>query len=93
MGAIDLSRVTALDTVGAWLFEKLARRFSTPSSKTSFVAVPETYAGLMHELEGVNRRRPVARPRGNAMHRNRERVFNPDRKDYHWGKRKPKRDQ
>jgi hypothetical protein len=28
-----------------------------------------------------------------AIHRNRERVFNPDRKDHHWGKRKLKRDQ
>jgi hypothetical protein len=27
-----------------------------------------------------------------AIHRNRERVFNPDRKDHHWGKRKLKRD-
>jgi hypothetical protein len=28
-----------------------------------------------------------------VIHRNRERVFNPDRKDHHWGKRKLKRDQ
>ena len=28
-----------------------------------------------------------------ALHRNEERVFNPDRKDHHWGKRKLKRDQ
>jgi hypothetical protein len=28
-----------------------------------------------------------------AVHRHRERVFNPDRKDHHWGKRKLKRDQ
>jgi|SRR6202042_2255793 hypothetical protein len=27
-----------------------------------------------------------------ALHRNEERVFNPDRKDAHWGKRKLKRD-
>jgi hypothetical protein len=27
-----------------------------------------------------------------ALHRNVERVFNPDRKDLHWGKRKLKRD-
>jgi hypothetical protein len=27
-----------------------------------------------------------------ALHRNEERVFNPDRKDHHWGKRKLKRD-
>src|SRR6478752_9290979 len=28
-----------------------------------------------------------------AIHRRRERVFNPDRKDHHWGKRKLKRDE
>jgi hypothetical protein len=28
-----------------------------------------------------------------ALHRNEARVFNPDRKDPHWGKRKLKRDQ
>jgi hypothetical protein len=28
-----------------------------------------------------------------AIHRNKERVLNPDRKDHHWGKRKLKRDQ
>jgi hypothetical protein len=28
-----------------------------------------------------------------AIHRNKDRVFNPDRKDHHWGKRKLKRDQ
>jgi hypothetical protein len=28
-----------------------------------------------------------------AIHRHREREFNPDRKDHHWGKRKLKRDQ
>jgi len=67
VGTIDLSRVTALDTVGAWLFERLARRFSTPSSRPSFVAVPAAYTGLMQELAAVNRRTPVAKPRGNAL--------------------------
>jgi len=27
-----------------------------------------------------------------AIHRHRQRVFNPDRKDPHWGRRKLKRD-
>jgi hypothetical protein len=38
---------------------------------------------LMHARIGVLR----------ALNRNVERVFNPDRKDTHWGKRKLKRDQ
>jgi hypothetical protein len=28
-----------------------------------------------------------------ALHRHEQRVFNPDRKDHHWGKRKLKRDE
>jgi hypothetical protein len=28
-----------------------------------------------------------------AIHRNKKRAFNPDRKDHHWGNRKLKRDQ
>ena len=61
---IDLSRVSRLDTIGAWLFEKLARRFSSPTSKISFVGVPDSYAGLMQALEEVNRRKAVAGRRG-----------------------------
>jgi hypothetical protein len=30
---------------------------------------------------------------GQALHRHDVRVFNPDRKDHHWGKRKLKRDE
>ena len=63
VAAIDLSRVTALDTVGAWLFEKLVRRFSTPSAKTSLVGVSESHAGLMREMQGLNRTQPAARRR------------------------------
>ena len=38
---------------------------------------------------------PTARARAatlQAIYRNKERVFNPNRKDHHWGKRKLKRD-
>ncbi len=38
---------------------------------------------LMHARIGMLR----------ALNRNVVRVFNPDRKDKHWGRRKPKRDQ
>jgi phospholipid/cholesterol/gamma-HCH transport system permease protein len=60
VAAIDISQVTALDTVGAWLFEKLVRRFSSTSVQTSLVGVSDSYADLMKEMEGINRKRPVA---------------------------------
>ncbi len=42
--AIDLGGVTALDTVGAWLFEKLARRGGA-QSEASFVGRPNPIPG------------------------------------------------
>lgn len=60
VATIDISRVTALDTVGAWLFEKLLRRFSSASTQTSLVGVSESYADLLKEMQGVNRRPPAA---------------------------------
>jgi phospholipid/cholesterol/gamma-HCH transport system permease protein len=65
--AIDLSRVTALDTVGAWLFEKLARRSSMASAATALVGVSDSYAGLIREMQGLNRSEPAPKRRGNAM--------------------------
>jgi len=58
---IDLSGVTALDTVGAWLFEKLARRGTAQSSEVAFTGVSESYAGLLHEVQGLNRGEPGAK--------------------------------
>ena len=65
--AIDISQVTALDTVGAWLFEKLARRFSPDSTQASLVGVSDAYADLMTEMRSVNRRRPAAGRRENVI--------------------------
>ena len=67
VATIDLSRVTALDTVGAWMFEKMARRFNGSAAKPSFVGLSDAYVGLMREVEGVNRRRPIAKRRGSLL--------------------------
>ncbi len=62
---IDLSGVTALDTVGAWLFEKLARRARVEESQSPFVGVPPAYSGLLSEVHRLNRAQaPVGRRRG-----------------------------
>jgi len=52
---IDLSDVTSLDTIGAWLFEKLARRGTTQSTDAAFTGVSDTHAGLLQEVRGLNR--------------------------------------
>jgi phospholipid/cholesterol/gamma-HCH transport system permease protein len=56
VATIDISQVTALDTVGAWLFEKLSRRFSATPAEVSLSGVSESQAGLLRELKGVNRK-------------------------------------
>jgi phospholipid/cholesterol/gamma-HCH transport system permease protein len=54
-GPIDLSGVTALDTVGAWLFEKLARNAMTGEAQSAFVGVPTAYSGLLSEVHQLNK--------------------------------------
>jgi phospholipid/cholesterol/gamma-HCH transport system permease protein len=54
-GPIDLSGVTALDTVGAWLFEKLARGTQSRETQSAFVGVPAAYSGLLSEVHQLNR--------------------------------------
>src|SRR6185437_8649314 len=66
-GPIDLSGVTALDTVGAWLFEKLARNRATGSSEAIFVGASPSYSGLLSEVRGLNRGEPGRRRRDNPV--------------------------
>ena len=49
----------------------------------ALIMAAESRGPLMHARVGVLR----------ALNRGKERVFNPDRKDTHWGKRKLKRDE
>ncbi|MDE2064685.1 MAG: ABC transporter permease [Bradyrhizobium sp.] len=57
---LDISQVTALDTVGAWLIEKLSRRFSTSPTKVALAGASASQAGLMQEMQDLNRRQPAA---------------------------------
>jgi len=54
-GPIDVSGVTALDTVGAWLFEKLARRGPAGAPEPAFVGASAAYSGLLREVHELNR--------------------------------------
>src|ERR1700760_4077883 len=62
-GPIDLSGVTALDTVGAWLFEKLARRGAAVTPDATFVGASPSYSGLLREVRELNRGGPVKKRR------------------------------
>jgi phospholipid/cholesterol/gamma-HCH transport system permease protein len=65
-GPIDLSGVTALDTVGAWLFEKLARTSVHPPQEF-LVGVPDAYSGLLREVHQSNRAVPEGKPQRNLL--------------------------
>ncbi|MDE2376508.1 ABC transporter permease [Bradyrhizobium sp.] len=56
---LDMAGVSELDTLGAWLLEKLSRRVaSADAAPAQIVGVAENYAGLMEEVRQVNRDNP-----------------------------------
>ena len=61
---VDLGEVHELDTLGAWLIEKMARRAASDGHQTEMTGVADNYAGLIEEVRQVNRRpvTPVAVP-------------------------------
>ncbi len=63
--AIDMAEVDALDTYGAWLLERLLRRYTDTGRQARLVGVAERYRGLIAELHGVNREKAVESPREN----------------------------
>ncbi|WP_295849756.1 MlaE family lipid ABC transporter permease subunit [Tardiphaga sp.] len=64
---IDLTGVGELDTLGAWLLEKMTRRATRVSHPADIVGVAEQYAGLIEEVRQVNRHEPKQPPRANAV--------------------------
>ncbi|WP_426408507.1 MlaE family lipid ABC transporter permease subunit [Bradyrhizobium ganzhouense] len=66
-GPIDLSGVTALDTVGAWLFEKLARRHTAGSPGPVLVGASPSHSGLLREVQELNRGEPGRKRRDNPF--------------------------
>src|SRR4029077_17325256 len=48
-----------LDTLGAWLLERLARSGREQGGQAGLVAVPGHYQGLFEEIHNVNRRKPA----------------------------------
>jgi phospholipid/cholesterol/gamma-HCH transport system permease protein len=57
---VDMAGVSELDTLGAWLLEKLSRRALSTGRSAEITGVAESYAGLMREVHQVNRHSPPA---------------------------------
>ncbi len=66
---VNVADVTALDTFGAWLIERLARTSAAHGGETEIVGVPDRFRGLFDKVHDANRHeRHPARRRGLLAH-------------------------
>ena len=56
---IDASRVSNLDTFGAWLLERLRRNFARPGVEPKIMGLSENYATLFEEVRKVQEPAPT----------------------------------
>lgn len=52
---IDVSRISSLDTFGAWLIERMRRSLDRPDANARVMGLPEKYASLVDEVARVDR--------------------------------------
>jgi phospholipid/cholesterol/gamma-HCH transport system permease protein len=64
---LDMAGVRELDTLGAWLLEKISRRAAVSGRPTDVVGVADNYAGLIEEVHQVNRHNPAPVPALNPV--------------------------
>jgi phospholipid/cholesterol/gamma-HCH transport system permease protein len=64
---VDMAEVRELDTLGAWLLEKISRRASAAGRRIEVVGIADNYAGLIEEVRQVNRHNPVPAPTLNPI--------------------------
>jgi phospholipid/cholesterol/gamma-HCH transport system permease protein len=55
---VDVTGVTALDTFGAWLLERLLRSAAERGQEVELVGLPARFRGLIEKVHLVNRRAP-----------------------------------
>jgi len=56
---VDMAEVRELDTLGAWLLEKMSRRVTSAGHRADVVGIADNYAGLIEEVRRVNRHNPA----------------------------------
>ena len=64
---LDMAGVRELDTLGAWLLEKLSRRATSAGHRADIVGIADNYVGLIDEVRQVNRRTPAPAPARNPV--------------------------
>jgi phospholipid/cholesterol/gamma-HCH transport system permease protein len=63
--SIDMTGIGELDTLGAWLLERLIRRASGDGNPARIIGLAPRYRGLIDEMHQVNRQAPMAPPSAN----------------------------
>jgi phospholipid/cholesterol/gamma-HCH transport system permease protein len=64
---LDMAGVRELDTLGAWLLEKMSRRATSEGRRADVVDVADNYAGLIEEVRQVNLHNPLPAPAPNPF--------------------------
>ncbi len=64
---LDMAGVRELDTLGAWLLEKMSRRATSVGHRAEVVGIADNYAGLIEEVRQVNRHNPAPAPAPNPV--------------------------
>jgi phospholipid/cholesterol/gamma-HCH transport system permease protein len=64
---VDLAGVREIDTLGAWLLEKISRGAERAGQPVAVTGIDERYAELIEDLHKVNRGRRAVPPRPNPV--------------------------
>jgi phospholipid/cholesterol/gamma-HCH transport system permease protein len=64
---VDMAEVREIDTLGAWLLEKMLRRATSAGHRAEMIGVADDYAGLIEEVRQVNRRNSAPAPLRNPV--------------------------
>jgi phospholipid/cholesterol/gamma-HCH transport system permease protein len=64
---VDMADVRELDTLGAWMLEKMSRRAASAGHRMEMVGVADNYVGLIEEVRQVNRHNPAPAPARNPI--------------------------
>jgi phospholipid/cholesterol/gamma-HCH transport system permease protein len=64
---VNIAQVSELDTLGAWLLEKMSRHATSAGHRVDVTGVADNYAGLIEEVRQVNRRTPAPAPARNPL--------------------------
>jgi phospholipid/cholesterol/gamma-HCH transport system permease protein len=64
---LDMAGVRELDTLGAWLLEKMSRRAASTGHSADVIGIADSYADLIAEIREVNRRSLAVAPALNPV--------------------------